>query len=59
MAKELKCADVGFECAAVINADSEEEVMSQASDHAQSVHGMSETDFQQNEGAIRAAIHDA
>ena len=59
MAKELKCADVGFDCQAVINADTEDEVMAQAADHAKSAHGMSDSDLQQNEPAIRAAIHDA
>ena len=56
MAKELKCADVGFDCQAVINADTEDEVMAQAADHAKSAHGMSDSDLQQNEPAIRAAI---
>ena len=58
MAKELKCADVGFECDAQINADTEEEVMAQASEHAKSVHGMSDVDLQEHEGAIRGAIRD-
>ncbi len=58
MAKELRCADVGFACEATIRADSEDEVMEQAANHAQTVHGLSETDLQQNEPAIRAAIRD-
>ena len=58
MAKELKCADAGFDCEATIQADSEEEVMAQAAQHARSVHGMSDSDLQQNEPAIRAAIRD-
>jgi predicted small metal-binding protein len=58
MAKQLNCADVGFECGAQINGDSEEEVMAQAAEHAMSVHGMSESDLQQHEGAIRGAIRD-
>jgi predicted small metal-binding protein len=58
MAKELKCADVGFACDAQINADTEEEVMAQASEHAKSVHGMSDADLQEHEGAIRGAIRD-
>ena len=33
--------------------------MAQAADHARTVHGMSDTDLQQHEGAIRAAIQDA
>jgi predicted small metal-binding protein len=58
MAKELRCADVGFDCEAQINADTEEEVMAQAEQHAKGVHGMSDSDFQQNEPAIRGAIRD-
>ncbi|HEX6490381.1 MAG TPA: DUF1059 domain-containing protein [Gaiellaceae bacterium] len=58
MAKELKCADVGFDCNAQISADSESEVMSQAKAHAREAHGMPEEDFQQHESAIRGAIHD-
>jgi hypothetical protein len=33
-------------------------VMAQASEHAMSVHGMSESDLQEHEGAIRGAIQD-
>jgi predicted small metal-binding protein len=58
MAKQLNCADVGFECGAQINADTEEEVMAQAAEHAKSAHGMSESDLQEKEGAIRSAIRD-
>jgi predicted small metal-binding protein len=58
MAKQLKCADVGFDCDAQINAETEDEVMAQATEHARTVHGMSDSDLQQNEGAIRAAIRD-
>jgi predicted small metal-binding protein len=58
MAKQLNCADVGFDCGAQINGDSEEEVMAQAAEHAMTVHGMSEGDLQKHEGAIRGAIHD-
>ena len=56
MAKQLNCADVGFDCGAQINADTEEEVMAQAAEHAKSAHGMSDTDLQEHEGAIRGAI---
>jgi predicted small metal-binding protein len=58
MAKELRCADVGFDCQAVIRGDSEEDVMSQAADHAKGAHGMSDPDLQQKEAAIRGAIRD-
>jgi predicted small metal-binding protein len=58
MAKQLNCADVGFDCDAQINADTEEEVMAQAAEHAKSAHGMSESDLREHEGAIRGAIRD-
>jgi predicted small metal-binding protein len=58
MAKQLNCADVGFECGAQMNGDTEEEVMAQAAEHAKDVHGMSEGDLQQHESAIRGAIRD-
>jgi predicted small metal-binding protein len=58
MAKQLNCADVGFDCGAQINADTEEEVMAQAAEHAKSAHGLSDSDLREKEGAIRGAIRD-
>ena len=58
MAKQLNCADVGFQCDAQINAETEDDVMAQAAEHARTVHGLSDADLQQQEGAIRAAIRD-
>ena len=58
MAKELRCADVGFECDVQFSGESEEEIMAQAAEHAQAVHGMSESDLQQHDAAIRGAIRD-
>ena len=58
MTKELKCADVGFDCDAVVQADSEEEVMAQVATHAREVHGMDQIDDATVE-KIRAQIHDA
>jgi predicted small metal-binding protein len=58
MAKELICRDVGFDCDAVVQADSEEEVMAQAATHAREVHGLQNIDDQTAE-KIRAQIHDA
>ncbi len=37
--KVLKCRDVGFDCDLEIRAASEEEVLRQAAEHAQKVHG--------------------
>ena len=58
MAKQLNCGDVGFDCGAQFNGDTEEEVMTQAAEHAMSVHCMSDSDLQEHEGAIRGAIKD-
>lgn len=58
MAKELICRDVGFDCDAVVQADSEEEVMAQAATHAREVHGLQHIDDQTAE-RIRSQIHDA
>lgn len=41
--KTLKCTDVGFECDAVVRANSEEEVLKQAAEHARLQHGVSVT----------------
>jgi predicted small metal-binding protein len=37
--KILHCSDIGFDCKAVVKADTVEEVLSQAAAHAQTVHG--------------------
>lgn len=53
--KELRCREVGFECEAVIRAESEDEVMRQASEHARTVHG--KHDISEDEArAIRSKI---
>lgn len=41
--KTLHCRDAGFDCEGVIKATTEEEVLSLAADHAQSVHGVNVT----------------
>ena len=41
--KTLKCADVGFDCPGVIQANTNEEVLNQASKHALEVHGVNVT----------------
>jgi len=41
--KTLHCSDAGFDCAAVVTAETEEEVLTIAAQHAQSVHGASLT----------------
>ena len=41
--KTLYCRDAGFDCPGVIQANTEEEVLKLATQHAQEVHGVSVT----------------
>ena len=41
--KTLKCRDAGFDCDAVVRANTEQEVMAQAGKHAHDVHGVDVT----------------
>lgn len=54
MAKILRCRDVGFDCGAVVRAESEEEILRQAAEHAQRDHGLEITDEVVRK--VRAAI---
>jgi predicted small metal-binding protein len=56
--KELRCREVGFDCDAVVRADSEEEVMRQVADHARKVHGMDDIN-EETARTIRSKIHNA
>jgi len=56
--KELRCRDVGFDCNAVVRAETEDEVMRQAAQHATAVHGLTKIDAETAQG-IRAKIHNA
>ena len=58
MTRELNCRDIGFDCDAVVRADSDDEIMAQAATHAREVHGLQEIDSQTAD-KIRAQIHDA
>lgn len=58
MTRELNCRDVGFDCEAVVRADSDDEVMAQAAVHAREVHGLEQIDAD-TEQKIRSQIHDA
>jgi predicted small metal-binding protein len=51
----IKCRDVGFDCEGVIRADTEQEAIAQAAEHAQTVHGLEEI-TPEVEQAVRAAI---
>jgi len=57
MAKILHCSDVGFECDGVIRAETEEEVLKKAADHAKSEHNLEEISDEVVE-KVRAAIQD-
>jgi predicted small metal-binding protein len=58
MAKVLQCSDVGFTCDAKVSAESEDEVMAQAAQHAKEVHGFTDEDLTEHAPSIRAAIRD-
>ena len=38
--KTLRCADVGFDCKAVVKGNTDEEILAQAANHAEVVHGV-------------------
>ena len=42
MKKVIHCRDVGYDCNGVIKANSEEEALQQAAQHARKVHGLVE-----------------
>jgi predicted small metal-binding protein len=57
MAKVLRCRDVGLDCEGELRANTEEELLRQAAEHAQSVHNMK--DMPPDVVAkVRAAIRD-
>jgi predicted small metal-binding protein len=41
--KTLHCSDAGFDCKAVVKANTDEEVLTIAAQHAQQVHGVTVT----------------
>lgn len=41
--KTLHCSDAGFDCSAVIQANTEEEILQQAAEHARTVHNVEVT----------------
>jgi predicted small metal-binding protein len=41
--KTLHCADAGFDCKEVIHAETDEEILTQAAEHAKAAHGLSVT----------------
>ncbi len=57
MTKILRCKDVGFDCDGVIRAETEEEVLKMAAEHAQSAHNLNELSDEVVE-KVRSAICD-
>ena len=57
MAKVLRCRDVGFDCDGVTRAETEEEILKKAAEHAQTVHNLKEISEEVVE-KVRAAIRD-
>ncbi len=57
MAKVLRCRDVGFDCDAVIRAETEEAILKKAAEHAQTAHNLKEITEEVVE-KVRAAIRD-
>jgi predicted small metal-binding protein len=60
MSKELRCRDIGFDCEAVVTAESDDEVMTQVVTHGKGVHGLTDDqladpDLQQQ---VRGQIHE-
>jgi predicted small metal-binding protein len=57
MAKIVRGRDIGFDCEGIIRAESEEEALAQAAEHAQTVHGLTEITDDLVE-AVRTAMGD-
>jgi len=54
--RELRCADLGFDCAAVVKADTDDQILEQVAAHAQSAHSLAVTPEMVPE--IRSKIRD-
>jgi predicted small metal-binding protein len=57
MAKILRCNDIGLDCDFVAKADTEEEILRQAAEHAAATHDMEEIP-EDALAKVRAAIRD-
>jgi predicted small metal-binding protein len=61
MAKQLNCAEVGLDpgCGHVVRGETEEEILSAATQHAKEVHGARDEDFDQaTVDKVRSLIRD-
>ncbi len=57
MAKVIQCRDIGMDCDFVARAETEEEILKKAAEHAQTVHNMKESP-EEVLAKVRAAIRD-
>ena len=57
MEKVIHCRDVGFDCDGVIRAETEEEAVHMAAEHARDVHGVQEVTPEIAE-KIKSVIHE-
>jgi predicted small metal-binding protein len=57
MAKVLRCRDIGMDCSFEVHADTEEEILNKAAEHALAVHNMKEITKEIVE-KVRAVIRD-
>ena len=54
--RELRCRDIGFDCDAIVHAETDEEILSIAATHAKQVHDVEVTPEQAQQ--IATLIHD-
>ena len=57
MSKVVRCRDVGFDCDAVVRAETEEAALAQVAEHAHAVHGL-KTVSPEVVDAVKAAMQD-
>jgi predicted small metal-binding protein len=57
MSKVFYCRDIGFDCDGVVRAETNDQVLALAAEHAQKVHNIKEM-TPEIEKAVRAAIRD-
>lgn len=60
MTRELHCRDVGFDCDAVVVAESDDDIVRQVVDHAKEIHDMTDEQLSDPNMVehIRNQIHD-
>lgn len=60
MTKELFCRDVGFDCDAIVVAETDEEIVARVAEHARDVHGLTDEQLDDPDllDSVRAQIHD-